>query len=216
MRIIEILSESTVDELTGYREHPVYKQAAAMKGTRGDLGKHDDWNDRDRVDVFVEKIEKLGYKPTQLGKGYFGAVFQHPKRPNEVIKLFHKNPNYLKWAEYCKANHSKNEHLPKITMIKSIDNQTAFVMMEKLDKLTNQKFLDGMSQVWETVGPWASPKDVVQFGSDLKRNFPKFYFTMKDVMQRFSRMKNWDMHVHNFMQRGDTPVVTDPIGEAGI
>ena len=208
--------ESTIDELTGYREHPIYKQAAAMKKDPTFIRKDDDFVDTDRIDQFVDKIKAMGYKPVQLGRGYFGEVFQHPRRPNEVIKLFHKNPNYLKWAEYCKAYSKKNEHLPRITMIKSVDNQTAFVMMEKLDPLTDKRFLDAMGFVWSMYGPWPTPAQVLHAGIKLKAEFPKLYFTFKDMSQKFSRMKNWDMHSGNFMQRGDTVVITDPIGEGGV
>jgi len=207
--------ESTIDELTGYREHPIYKQAAAMKKDPTFI-RTGDYTDTDRIDQFVDKIKAMGYKPVQLGRGYFGEVFQHPRRPNEVIKLFHKNPNYLKWAEYCKAYSKKNEHLPKITMIKSVDNQTAFVMMEKLDPLTDKRFLDAMGFVWSMYGPWPTPAQVLHAGHKLKAEFPKLYFTFKDMSQKFSRMKNWDMHSGNFMQRGDTVVITDPIGEGGV
>jgi hypothetical protein len=210
------LHTDALDELTGYREHPIYKQAAAMKGTKGDLGKNDTWNDKDRIDVFVDKIKDMGYKPVKLGRGYFGEVYQHPRRPDEVIKLFHKNPNYLKWAEYCKANSKKNEHLPRITMIKSVDNQTAFVMMEKLEPLTDKRFKDAMGFVWSMYGPWPTPAQVIHAGIKLKAEFPKLYYTFKDMAQRFGKIKNWDMHSGNFMQRGDTPVITDPIGEGGV
>jgi hypothetical protein len=216
MRIHELLTETTVDELTGYRGHPVYKQAQAMKGTKGDLGKNDTWNDKDRIDVFVDKITAMGYKPVKLGRGYFGEVYQHPRRPNEVIKLFHKNPNYLKWAEYCKANSKRNEHLPRITMIKSIDNMTAFVMMEKLEPLSNDQFRDCLSEIYSIYGPWPTPEQVMHVGRKLKAEYPKLYFTFKDMSHKFSRIKNWDMHAGNFMQRGDTPVITDPIGEGGV
>lgn len=215
MRINEILTESTVDELTGYREHPIYKQAAAMKKDPTFI-RTGDYTDTDRIDQFVDKIKAMGYKPVQLGRGYFGEVFQHPRRPNEVIKLFHKNPNYLKWAEYCKAYSKKNEHLPRITMIKSIDNQTAFVMMEKLEPLTDERFKDAMGFVWSMYGPWPTPAQVLHAGIKLKAEFPKLYYTFKDMSQKFSRMKNWDMHSGNFMQRGDTVVITDPIGEGGV
>ena len=208
--------EQHVDELTGYREHPIYKQAAAMKKDPTFIRKDDEFVDTDRIDQFVDKIKAMGYKPVQLGRGYFGEVFQHPRRPNEVIKLFHKNPNYLKWAEYCKAYSKKNEHLPKITMIKSVDNQTAFVMMEKLDPLTDKRFKDAMGFVWSMYGPWPTPAQVLHAGIKLKAEFPKLYFTFKDMSQKFSRMKNWDMHSGNFMQRGDTVVITDPIGEGGV
>lgn len=207
--------ESTIDELTGYREHPIYKQAAAMKKDPTFI-RTGDYTDTDRIDQFVDKIKAMGYKPVQLGRGYFGEVFQHPRRPNEVIKLFHKNPNYLKWAEYCKAYSKKNEHLPKITMIKSVDNQTAFVMMEKLEPLTDKRFLDAMGFVWSMYGPWPTPAQVLHAGHKLKAEFPKLYYTFKDMSQKFSRMKNWDMHSGNFMQRGDTVVITDPIGEGGV
>jgi hypothetical protein len=205
-----------IRELTGYRNHPMYKQAAAMKGTKGELGKVDAWNDKDRIDVFVDKIKEMGYKPVQMGRGYFGEVYQHPRRPNEVIKLFHKNPNYLRWAEYCKAYSSKNEHLPRITMIKSIDNLTAFVIMEKLEPLTDDNFRTAMGEVYDVYGPWPTPEQILHVGQKLKTEYTKLYFTFKDMAQRFSRMKNWDMHIGNFMQRGNTVVITDPIGEGGV
>jgi hypothetical protein len=205
-----------IRELTGYRNHPLYKQAAAMKGTKGDLGKKDEYNDRDRIDVFVDKITAMGYKPVKLGRGYFGEVYQHPRRPNVVIKLFHKNPNYLRWAEYCKAYSAKNEHLPRITMIKSIDNLTAFVMMEKLEPLTDDNFRTAMGEVYDVYGPWPTPEQVLHAGHKLKAQYTKLYFTFKDMAQRFGRIKNWDMHIGNFMQRGNTVVITDPIGEGGV
>jgi len=199
MRLSEISEqhEEKIDELQGYRSHPLYTQAQDIKKPQRRM------MPVEKIEAFVEKIKALGYKPEVIDSGYNGIVFQHPKRPKEVIKLFTANPGYLKWIDYCKKYGNRNPHLPKIRRAFMIDNKTGAVFMEKLNPSGES------NKILFVLG--ASPKDVMNTNYGLRDTNPTLYYTFKDMAEKFPRVE-WDLHANNLMHRDDgTIVITDPI-----
>ena len=202
LRLSEISEqhEEKIDELQGYRSHPLYTQAQDIKKPQRKIRRI---MPIEKIEAFVEKIEALGYKPEGIGSGYYGMVFQHPKRPKEVIKLFTANPGYLKWIDYCKKYSNRNPHLPKIRRAFMIDNKTGAVFMEKLNPSGES------NKIFFLLG--ASPKVVMDTNHWLKDTNPTLYYTFKDMAEKFPRVE-WDLHADNLMRRDDgTIVITDPI-----
>lgn len=96
--------------------------------------------EEDIHDYVDRLIYTLGIK--RLGAGAFAHVFQHPKDPNIVVKVFNYASDYsynkfLKWAQ--KNQH--NPYVPKILSVRRIpakdadvDDPIAVVFMRKLVK----------------------------------------------------------------------------------
>jgi hypothetical protein len=80
-----------INELIGYKNNPIYK-ATKDAFVRSN-------NTYDNIDDFKQKLISLGYSAYIIGIGTKALVF---KKPNSgyVIKVFHRDPNYLKYLEY--------------------------------------------------------------------------------------------------------------------
>lgn len=120
-----------IDELTGYKDNPIYKQA---KQDVGDVDPENMYNDDDEeqepFNKFFRFIEQHGFE--RLGHGTWSNAYEKPGYP-WVFKLFKDDPAYLWYYKFCKANQN-NPHVPKIKggLIK-ISNDTFCVRMEKLE-----------------------------------------------------------------------------------
>lgn len=64
------------------------------------------------LDEYKKRLVKsLGI--SKLGAGAFGTVFSHPAYHNVAVKVFQWDPEYVKFAKFCKAN-PNNRWLPKV------------------------------------------------------------------------------------------------------
>jgi hypothetical protein len=94
------------------------------------------WGYRDNIDNrhrHTNRMQRWGFK--FLGKGYFSAVFQHPRQSNLVIKYGPLDDGWLVFAAWCEAQRSTNNpHLPVIYSIKRYEKHGLYrAVMEKLD-----------------------------------------------------------------------------------
>jgi hypothetical protein len=191
-----------LDELTAYRSHPAYKQARA---TFDDTT--DQWSKQtrriDKLEQFKTFLEKNGFN--FIDRGSFGAVFERPGYP-WVFKIFNKDPAYLHFLKYAMA-HQGNTHLPKIKGIIPINADTYAVRMERLSpiplgtepamslirKIVN---IDSYGDLSDADAAWIDKK--FPGISAFFKSFPLGGF-------------EYDLNLQNFMQRGNTMVIVDPI-----
>ena len=201
-RSLNATNTQSLDELTAYRSHPAYKQARA---TFDDTT--DQWSKQtrriDKLQQFKTFLEKNGFN--FIDRGSFGAVFERPGYP-WVFKIFNKDPAYLHFVKYAMA-HQGNPHLPRIKGIIKINDDTYAVRMERLSpiplgtepamslirKIVN---IDSYGDLSDADAAWIDKK--FPGISAFFKSFPLGGF-------------EYDLNLPNFMQRGNTMVIVDPI-----
>ena len=191
-----------INELTGYRSHPAYKKARAT------FDDHEDPQSKkikrkDKLEQFRTFLEQNGFK--FIDSGSFGAVFERPGYP-WIFKIFNRDPAYLHFVKYAMA-HQGNPHLPRIKGIIKISDDTYAVRMERLSpiplgtepamslirKIVN---IDSYGDLSDADAAWIDKK--FPGISAFFKSFPLGDF-------------EYDLHLQNFMQRGNTMVIVDPI-----
>ena len=191
-----------INELTGYRSHPAYKKARAT------FDDHEDPQSKkikrkDKLEQFRTFLEQNGFK--FIDSGSFGAVFERPGYP-WIFKIFNRDPAYLHFVKYAMA-HQGNPHMPRIKGIIKINDDTYAVRMERLSpiplgtepamslirKIVN---IDSYGDLSDADAAWIDKK------------FPGISAFFKSFpLQDFE----YDLHLQNFMQRGNTMVIVDPV-----
>lgn len=205
-----------IQELSAFHGNKVVK---AVKNAIGS-GEHED---QTHPEDFGEKMRHHGVDTSEheLGSGLYGAVYQHPTKKDQVIKIFRKDSAYEAFAKHAKANHAKDPHLPKIHAIHHIGKDIGYVRMEKLqpytkkDVETKEHPLSG-GNIRGRVGYHATVNDRDQDISmeNLQHNHPSVHATVKEIAHKFAHKPNFDFDLHkgNMMKRADgTPVVSDPM-----
>jgi hypothetical protein len=191
-----------INELTGYRSHPAYKQA---RSTFDDTT--DKWamqtRRKDKLEQFRTFLEQNGFK--FIDKGSFGAVFERPGYP-WVFKIFTRDPAYLHFVKYAMA-HQGNPHLPRIKGIIKINDDTYAVRMERLSPIPLGTE-PAMSLIRKIVGidSYGDLSDADAAWID--KTFPGISAFFKSFPLRDFE---YDLRLQNFMQRGNTMVIVDPI-----
>lgn len=168
----------------------------------------------------------------RLGGGFFGSVYSHRKTPGTVYKLclatfggyrkgycggFTKDSSdgYAGWAQLCaeyQREYGKQDFLPDIKEIIHDAKCSVYVMgvlAECEDEASGKgwamffnKFFDTEDErytpEWDRFCEYDHPRwdALVDFRYWLQYHLPS------DL--------SWDIHRHNVMMRGDTPVLTDP------
>jgi len=170
---------------------------------------------------FTRKLVSMGHTPKELSSGLFGAVYQHPTKPDQVIKIFRRDTAYENFAKHAKANHHKDPHLPVIHSIHHIGPDIGMVRMEKLEPYKHIRNL-GNDEVDTHPLPHRINGDVGAYDTsyearDTKAYHPSVHQTLSDISNKFGHKRyKFDLHRDNMMHRADgTPVVTDPIISKG-
>lgn len=178
--------------------------------------------------TIADWAKQYGYK--RLGSGYFGMVFANSKRPNEIIKVF-SDKAYYRWVQLCRKRLQGNPYVPKFKSLPTriTGTQLWFVRMEKLSpnvqySKTSQisEFISmileenyGVEIITTTYKLTHREKlrihDIFVGDSDLVDvvNELGMYLTLYSNQLHFTL----DLHMKNFMQRGDQLVIIDPIGD---
>lgn len=197
------IDELRLDELTGYRENPVYQI----------------FQNSHSVANFVYNLQKNSYDVTVMGEGFFAIVFERPGG-RDVYKLFTaKDHGYLKYLQYVKAN-QHNPHVPKIygglMKLNMPMNSSSFqgrewyiVRMEKLKNYAGQHpSLNLMKRYIDDYPPdFNSDQELIEFRDE--------YPELTEVLDWIARNRhkdgvNLDLHGQNVMMRGRDVVITDP------
>jgi hypothetical protein len=221
------IDELRLDELTGYRENPVYHL----------------FQQSTNLDNFATRLKVAGYDVKMLGKGVFGMVFTKPGS-QDVYKVFtSKDQGYLDFLKYAKANQS-NPHVPKIRgglmRVKMPLNNASFqnkeffiVRMENLQPLNNDQYpsvqdMRDYTLNLERVGRYdadlnrrpVDPDEVAEWkahNKTLEEKFPQLAEVLNWIYENEepSRDKSIDLHRGNIMQRGPVKVIIDPFSYFG-
>jgi hypothetical protein len=212
--------------LTGYKKNPIYKFAKQIDKSKSD-------NFQTRTKQFVNKLTKAGYTPSVIGGGSYGSVFEHPSNPNEVVKIFHGDPEYEEFAKYARDNHENDPHLPKIQAVHKLSPTLGYVRMEKLFKIpvdhpvksmmSNLPYEAGLSDIIkptpDNLNADGKPREKWPDGSfvmtpehnwepyrqNLQKNYPGFYNSLTNLANHFSETNpQHDFKTPgNMMQRDD-------------
>jgi hypothetical protein len=198
-----------ISELTPYKSNLIYKKAKKEfppVGSRDELGTEWNYGRNNALITFSKYLKKKGFK--ELGQGSFGATFTHPQYP-WVFKLFYNDPSYFKFFEFVRANQG-NPYLPKIKgkYIK-IAKGVYVVRLEKLDYINrdnpkHKMFKDAVEDIY-------SPATIKNRAIRLKKVDPLLYDTLMKINKIRGKGDQLDLHFGNFLFRGDTGVIIDPI-----
>ena len=192
-----------INEITGYRSHPVY-QIAKHSTSIGD---------------FMQAMRREGYKKYIIGDGLYAGVFMRSPEDNQVIKIFDTtDTGYKRYLDFVLKNKT-NIHVPVIKgyPVPFLKKYT-IVRMEKLRPYSNSSEYDQniftiiISLVRDIHSGKTNPKP-----SDLKKSIKEFKKSFPTIMPVLELLaKNYDsldLHSKNIMFRGKIPVITDPFSD---
>ena len=186
-------------------------------------------SDKEITDIVINLIKK---KYDFLGVGSFGTVFNNPKKPNEVIKFWIKDPAYEHFLKVAKSINSphlinvikqgsitlnletpvtiKYARLEKLEYATEVDginiDNFVFLVAQTLDVDNGRDFIE---QIYQLVNN--NRNSIVDFMNF--KEFSKDTIECIHVIKKLSdRAKSfdWDLHSGNIMRRGNTLVVVDP------
>lgn len=217
------IDELRLDELTGYRGNPIYKLFQEARD----------------IDTFARRLEESGYDVKKLGQGVFGIVFEKPGG-KDVYKVFTaRDKGYLSFLKYAKANQD-NPHLPRIygnimrvemplNNIRSQGKDWIIVRLEKLQPSDDAYPDEHQIGNYLQFTPMPSPEEIeeldnnglldmeMEMALEFQREYPQLAEVLDWVNANANRVQgiHIDLHDENFMQRGDTVVITDPYSYFG-
>ena len=184
-----------------------------------------------RLLTMTSDYGRYGFR--HLDEGYFSSVLTHHKTPGVVYKLclatfggyrkgysggFTKDASdgYAGWAQLCaeyQREYGKQDFLPDIKEIIH-DTKCSVYVMGVLDEIPEEEgkgWAMFFNDFFDTEDQRYDPK---------YRHFPSYddhphqdaLLDFRDWLQdRLPASElRWDIHRHNVMMRGDTPVLTDP------
>lgn len=197
-----------LEELTGYKNTELYKKASQLKPAKREW-ESDSFYDEKSMNEIADELKKGGWNP--VGTGYYSMVFENPKYPY-VLKVF-VDKDYSRWLNAIHKIQS-NPYVPKIRG-KSIrlNSKAKAARLEKLDSLLGENDPIFRNYVPPGVEPTldnviGGNKDVLQFQ---KEHHPGFAQALKLAHSLLGKYRSLDLHIGNFMKRGDTLVITDPL-----
>lgn len=152
---------------------------------------------------------------TAMGSGSFGTVWSHPKL-QYVLKVFRATDvAYLGWVNVCIQN-KNNPHFPKFISTKAfpITPEVSAIRMEKLTPTRGQLMDDIIYFIKLTLHN--ETRRMSKEEIDLFNKYCNAYPQLMDAIQILKEFSyksgfKFDIHTGNFMLRGNTLVITDPV-----
>lgn len=203
MQLKDIITPQQLDELQAPLSH--YRKAL-----------NNDWG---LPSELVKFLKKQGYE--LLGDGAFSDVFAKPGE-KFVLKVIRRNANEDCYLQYVKALQGKtNPHFPKIGRIREYKTEAGMtwyvIPVERLKRVTPPVFRKRPDCIfaysYEAYSKPASLKNVHPVDYDeMVEKYPQLVEALKFIHSTFTGQCDMDLHSGNMMLRGDTLVLTDPIG----
>ena len=101
-------------------------------------------SDKSIADIAIELIKK---NYNLLGNGWFGFVFDNPKKSNEVIKFWANDPAYEEYINFALKHPSK--HFLKVyktgELTLNLNDQKIKLKYAKIEKLNRTEMFDEFS-----------------------------------------------------------------------
>lgn len=192
-----------IAELTGYRNHPIYKIAQNSMS----------------VYRFELNMKEQGYKKHILGSGLYGVVFEKPGT-NFVYKLFDVNDDgYKAYLNFARGNQN-NIHVPRVSKpirLKIGDIDAYLVKLERLSEtdLSNsvheeqyKKIIAILNSLRQIKTPNPMHSSAMKYLQKLDKTDPDLVSILEEIDEMSP--SEMDMHPGNVMMRGNVPVITDP------
>lgn len=173
-----------------------------------------------------------GFK--MLGSGSYGSVFKRDG-DSQVLKVFGKDPGYLKWVAFCRSNPG-NPYLPKFNSKPiRVKDEVFGIRMEQLEKNSDPTvayLLGGLAQYYEELivrRIQDGPKPAADAAPWLNHSLS---FLRMAAPKLGIHLPGWETDEHlavvlkflhtfgdevdlgeasNVMRRGDQIVITDPL-----
>jgi len=199
-----------IDELSGYRDNPIYKKAQDVFSSpeAGERYSPLDHGRRNQLLRFSDYLAQYGFR--YVGQGFYGIVFEKPGYPY-IFKVFKEDPGYLSYVRFCKS-HQDNVHIPKIKgNIIKINDDTYAIRTEKLRPIEGRvgNAITSMSNYMRKIYRYERLSDFAkQDLEELSVEYPGIYELFKYFLENGY---NLDMHSENLMMRGSDIVLTDPV-----
>lgn len=219
MKITDILTEETLEELTGIKNVVKNMPRNPRRVAEYPLGM--DWH-------------KLLYNNEfrALGSGSFGTVWDNPNLPY-VLKVFtDQDRAYIDWINTARQ-HSDNPHMPHFISTKAmrIVPGVVAVRMEKLTRITREAYellgpinallTNSMrtrlspSQIVDHLIAKRKPNDPEPTANSFYAYIQKYpdFIPALDILNQFVNQSGYrlDIHDENIMMRGPIMVFTDPV-----
>jgi hypothetical protein len=193
-----------LEELTGYKSHPLGQAAARLKPSNGkqvwDLA-YDVVNMRDFVKVAAE------HNWTRIGGGKYSNVFRHPGY-HYMVKVFVRDPEYLRYFNLVKSMQG-NPHVPRVRgKFMKVGTEGYVVRLEPLTSLDSAQDPIFKKYVHPSLPPTMDSLLDERNIDYLEKKFPAL---MELFYEIFGLSTTLDWHDGNLMKRGNTLVITDPI-----
>lgn len=164
------------------------------------------------VIAYMERLLADGWQRFGMPSSW-GCVFAHPDKPDMVHKVAFA-PNKDGWVAYakwlvCGDGDNLNPHFPRIS---NLDDHGKFVVadierLEELNLMKNMRVQSEYSAASDAaVVPKNSTASVILQGMSLD-----LANAIMDLRQEFFGKWTMDVHSGNFMLRGETLVLTDPL-----
>ncbi len=152
---------------------------------------------------------------TAMGSGSFGTVWEHPKL-QYVLKVFRTTDvAYLGWVNVCIQN-KNNPHFPKFISTKAfpITPEVSAIRMEKLTPTKGQLMDDIIYFIKLTL--FSETRRMSKEETNLFNKYCNANPQLMDAIQILKEFSyksgfKFDIHPGNFMLRGNTLVITDPV-----
>ena len=193
-----------IQELTGYRKNPAYQAAQQLSRDASSV------EYESALEKFTQRITELGYQLEHIGSGLFANVFVRPNDPY-VIKIFVKDPGYLKYVQYC-LKHQDNPHVPRFRGgLISLDNNSYAVRIERLESFQGNKDQD-LARIGNEITKGYQVFSQLVSNATIQEYSPQLHQLFRDLASLFGGSRYTDLTANNIMVRGGkTLVITDPV-----
>lgn len=192
-----------IDELTGYRNNPIYQIALNSPS----------------VYRFETNMKEQGYSKHILGSGLYGVVFEKPGT-NFVYKLFDvDDTGYKAYLNFAQQNQN-NIHIPKIgkpLKLKIGSINAYLVKLERLEEvnLSNPQHEQQYKKIIAIISSLEKIKTNNPMRSGAMNFLKKVDKTDPDLVNIIEDINDispseMDMHPGNVMMRGNVIIITDP------
>lgn len=183
-------------------------------------------SDKSLNDLIIDFIAK-NYK--KIGIGSFGAVFENPKKPNEVIKFWTSDPAYEEYINFALKHPSK--HFLKVyktgELTLNLNDQKIKLKYAKIEKLNRTEMFDDFSSGIELseVLYFIESIDleilklphILELASkefskngNLPDDVSEFIINVYSLHKALGNKHNFDIDSRNVLKRGKEFVIADP------